>query len=317
MHYTSFIDRKETKKMEIIPVVPRGYCKGVVQAINLAKETVVNYPNQRITMLGMIVHNQYVIDACEHLGINCVSDKGKTRLELLDLIEDGVVIFTAHGVSDAVYEKAREKGLILVDASCSDVMRTKNLVGDYLQKDFDVIYIGKKNHPESEAILSLSNRVHLITSLEEIEILPPFKKVMLTNQTTMSILEISSLINSCNQKYPHIVILEEICQATRIRQEAVQKLTNIDCLIIVGDPHSNNTNKLKELGEQANIPKIHLIETANHLVPSWFNDVHRVAVTSGASTPTLLTNQVLASLESFSKHGEFPTLSIDFKKLLD
>ncbi len=302
--------------MKIISIVPRGYCKGVVHAINLAKKTRELHPNTPITMLGMIVHNQYVIDACKKIGIACVEEKGKTRLELLDSISEGIVIFTAHGVSDAVLLKAKEKGLTVVDASCDDVVKTKTIVQSYLKNDFDVLYIGKKGHPEAEAITSISSKVHLICSIEDINLLPAFSKVILTNQTTMSIIEVQDLINYAQEKYPNLIVLEEICHATRIRQEAVQSLSNVDCLFVVGDPHSNNTKKLKEIAESNNISKAYLIETANDIQEKWLNDVETIAVTSGASTPTYLTNQVIESLSTYSKTKTLPKPSINLDLIL-
>lgn len=104
--------------MEIIKVIPRGYCQGVVRAILIAKKTVKENPDTPVTMLGMIVHNQFVVDACRKLGINFVEDKNKTRMELLEEIPSGIVIFTAHGVSDDVIAAAKAKGLTCVDSSC-------------------------------------------------------------------------------------------------------------------------------------------------------------------------------------------------------
>lgn len=317
MHYTSFVERKELKRMEIITVVPRGYCKGVVRAITLAKETAQKYPNQPITMLGMIVHNRHVVEACEHLGIHCVEEKGKTRLELLDKINEGIVIFTAHGVSDAVYQKAIQKGLTVVDASCDDVTKTQSIVKNYLKKDFDIIYIGKLNHPEAEAVLAISSRVHFVTNIHDINQLPLFNKVIVTNQTTMSIKEIANLIEECKTKYPHLIIHDEICNATRIRQEAIAKLENIDCLIVVGDPHSNNTLKLKEIADNSGIKNIFLVETSNDLSEEWIENCKRIAVTSGASTPTYLTNQVIESLKNYEKKGVLLKTPIDYDHLLD
>lgn len=303
--------------MEIIPVIPRGYCKGVVRAINLAKETALKYPNTPITMLGMIVHNQYVVEACESLGIHCVEEKGKTRLELLDQINEGVVIFTAHGVSNQVIKKAQDKGLLIVNASCDDVTRTQTLVVEYLANDYDVLYIGKRNHPEAEAVIALSPRVHFIETLDDINALASFNKVMVTNQTTMSIFEIYQLLEACKQKYPNIVILDEICNATRIRQEAITKLENIDCLFVIGDPKSNNSNKLKEIALEQHIPSVHLIETAQDVKEAWLEDKNRIAITSGASTPTYLTNQVITMLNHYATTHELVKPIIEIEHLLD
>ena len=132
--------------MEIVKVIPRGYCQGVVRAIQIARKTAETYPDQKISMLGMIVHNRYVVEACEKLGIRCLESPGLTRLELLDQIDEGIVIFTAHGVSDAVFEKARAKGLTIVDATCPDVEKTHRLIREHTSSG-DVLYIGKLNHP--------------------------------------------------------------------------------------------------------------------------------------------------------------------------
>ena len=159
--------------MEIIKVIPRGYCQGVVRAILIAKKTVKENPSTPVTMLGMIVHNQFVVDACCKLGIHFVEDKNKTRMELLEEIPNGIVIFTAHGVSDDVIAAAKAKGLTCVDATCPDVIRTHNLVKEHSTIG-DIIYIGKKNHPESEGTIGISDKIHLVTSIEDVDELKKF-----------------------------------------------------------------------------------------------------------------------------------------------
>lgn len=291
--------------MEIIPVVPRGYCKGVVRAIEIAKKCAKEYPDQPVTVLGMIVHNQYVVDALKQLNIQTVEDKKKTRMELLDEITEGVVIFTAHGISDEVKQKAQKKGLICVDASCTDVIETQNLVKLKLKEGYEIFYIGKKNHPEAEAVLSISPKVHLITdaaSLAEVA-----GKVFVTNQTTMSLMEVEALISEILKKYPDAEIAREICNATSIRQKAVLDLKdkNIDLLIVVGDPASNNSTKLKVLGEESGIQDVLMIESVHDLKEEMIKDHHRIAITSGASTPTILTSQVIETLKQYAENGQF------------
>lgn len=292
--------------MEIIPVVPRGYCKGVVRAIEIAKQCVKDYPDQKITVLGMIVHNQHVVDALKNLNITTVEDKNKTRIELLDEINEGVVIFTAHGISDAVKQKAADKGLICVDASCTDVIETQNLVKEKIRQNAHVLYIGKKKHPEAEAVLSISQNVHLITSTSD---LPETLEgdVFVTNQTTMSLIEIEAIIDEIIKKWPHAQIMREICNATSIRQKAVLNLSNqqIDCLIVVGDPSSNNSTKLKVLGIQSGIQQVIMIESVFDLNEEMIQHHQRIAVTSGASTPTALTAQVIDVLKKFAQTKEF------------
>lgn len=292
--------------MEIIPVVPRGYCKGVVRAIEIAKKCAKEYPDKKITVLGMIVHNQYVVDALKELNIHTVEDKKKTRLELLDQIDEGVVIFTAHGISDQVKQKALEKGLICVDASCTDVIETQNLVKEKCKEKASVLYIGKKNHPEAEAVLSISPDVHLITQISDLpDVLSG--NIFVTNQTTMSLLEIEKIIDEIVRRWPHAQIMREICNATSIRQKAVLNLKNlhVDLLIVVGDPASNNSTKLKVLGTQSGIQDVLMIETVQDLTEQDIMNHQKIAVTSGASTPTALTAQVIDVLQHYSQTKEF------------
>ena len=288
--------------MEIISVVPRGYCQGVVRAIQIAKDTVKKYPNQKISMLGMLVHNQYVVNECKALGIHCLEDKIASRLELLDEIDTGVVIITAHGASDAVYEKAKNKGLIVVDATCLDVNKTHILVKKHVQNG-DVIYIGKKNHPEAEGTIGLSNRVHLVSEKSDLDKLPNLENILITCQTTLSLLDTESLIEETRKKFPKANVAPEICNATRIRQEAVLNLKDIDVLYVVGDPHSNNTNQLKKSAETIGIKHAYLIETSHDIHEEELINQNRIAVTSGSSTPTALTNNVIEVLKKYADTG--------------
>ncbi|MPM74555.1 4-hydroxy-3-methylbut-2-enyl diphosphate reductase [bioreactor metagenome] len=133
----------------------------------------------------------------------------------------------------------------------------------------------------------------------------------------MSIFEIYKILEACKQKYADVEILDEICNATRIRQEAIMKLENIDCLLVVGDPKSNNSNKLKEIALERNIPAVYLLETAKDIEEEWIKDKNRIAVTSGASTPTYLTNQVIKMLQHYAETTELIKPEIDINQLLD
>ena len=288
--------------MEVINVVPHGYCQGVIRAIQTAVKTANEHPDKKITMLGMIVHNQYVVRECEKLGIGFVEDPKKTREELLDLIDEGIVIFTAHGISDRVREKAEAKGLTVVDASCPDVIRTHTLVREHV-KTGDVIYIGKKNHPESEGTVSLSDRIHLITKAEDVNELDGLENVLITCQTTLSLNDTAEIISACLKKYPDAKVAEEICSATRMRQEAVMKLTDTDCLIVVGDPRSNNSNQLRAIAFDAGIKEAYLIGSVLDLKEEMVKNKNRIAVTSGSSTPNSLTAQVIDYLRSYAVSG--------------
>lgn len=304
--------------MEIIKVTPRGYCKGVIRAITIAKETATKYPDQPIFVLGMLVHNQYVMEALKNLNIIAIDDKKKTRMELLDEINNGVVIFTAHGISDEVINKAKEKGLICVDASCPDVKKTQEIVKEHIRNGDTILYIGKQNHPEAEAVCSIKpEQIYLITSQNNI----PKNlsgNIFVTNQTTMSVFDIKIIFEGIREIYPTATFSEEICNATRIRQEAIAAvaLQEVDCLFVVGDKYSNNSNRLAQIAREKGIPEVFLIDTVQDIPTKQLSTFKKIAVTSGASTPTYLTKQVIEYLEDYSNNPTISLPKVDIDKIL-
>ena len=285
--------------MEIKKVIPSGYCKGVVNAIKLAKQTRLNNPDKRIYVLGMLVHNSFVSKELEELGIITLDDTNKTKEELLDDINEGIVIFTAHGISKKIKQKAIAKGLTYVDATCTDVLKTQNIILDFVNKGYDVLYFGKSRHPEAEAVLSLSDKIHLITSSNDINDLKiDNNKLFLTNQTTMSYLELKDMIDIVKQKYPNVIVQEEICNATSARQEAITNLKNCDLLYVVGDNKSNNTNKLVNIALNHGIKKVLLIQNYKDINLQDIVGVNNIYVTAGASTPPSLIDEAINYLRS-------------------
>lgn len=279
--------------MEIKRVVPSGYCKGVVNAINIVKKTKQEYPNENIYILGMIVHNSYVSKQMEDLGVITLEDPNLSKEELLDTIEKGVVIFTAHGISDKIKQKALDKGLICVDASCVDVLKNKDLIKSYLDKGYDVVYFGKKKHPEAEAILSLSDNIHLVSNISDIDNLNISNdNLFITNQTTMSYLEVEDMLKLIKDKYPTCIIQKEICNATSSRQLAITNIKDGDVLYVVGDVKSNNTNKLKEIGSKY-FKKVFLISNYKEINKKDLVNENKIYVTAGASTPPILIDEVI------------------------
>lgn len=279
--------------MEIKRVVPSGYCKGVVNAINIVKKTKGQYPNENIYILGMIVHNSYVSKQMEDLGVITLEDPNLSKEELLDTIDKGVVIFTAHGISDKIKQKALDKGLICVDASCVDVLKNKDLIKSYLDKGYDVVYFGKKKHPEAEAILSLSNNIHLVSNISDIDNLNISNdNLFITNQTTMSYLEVEDMLKLIKDKYPTCIIQKEICNATSSRQLAITNIKDGDVLYVVGDVKSNNTNKLKEIGSKY-FKKVFLISNYKEINKKDLVNENKIYVTAGASTPPILIDEVI------------------------
>lgn len=284
--------------MEIVKVIPSGYCKGVVNAIRLAKQTRIDNPEEKIYVLGMLVHNSYVSDELSALGIVTLDDSIKSKEELLDEIDEGIIIFTAHGISEKIKNKVIAKGLKFVDASCVDVLKTQNIIKEKLKEGYDVIYFGKKKHPEAEAVISISDHIHLVTNEEDLKDLEiDNDKIFLTNQTTMSYLELKDLIGKVKEKYPDTVVQKEICNATSSRQEAIYKLENCDLLYVVGDVKSNNTNKLVEVGKRHGIKKVLLIQNYKDINDEDLIGTDKVCVTAGASTPPSLIKEVIDYLK--------------------
>ena len=303
--------------MQVKAITPRGYCKGVVRAIEIAKNA--QNEQQPIYILGMIVHNQYIVDALKERGIQTIDIPGQTRLELLDQIQHGTVIVTAHGASKQVFEKAKNKGLNVIDASCLDVIKTHDLIKEKLNERYDILYIGKKGHPEAEGAISIDEkRVHLITSKNDIQMMDPNKHYVMTNQTTMSLYDVYDLCEYAKTILPHVTIEKETCTATKIRQEAIKNMEeDIDIVFIVGDPHSNNTQKLASIASEKK--EVHMIESLDDLNINWLKGKKKAAVSSGASTPTYLTNQVIEFLHQFNENDPqtFFKQPIDLTKILD
>ena len=293
--------------MKLIKIAPRGYCSGVINALNIVQEAAYNHTLPRpIYVLGMIVHNEHITKAIADLGVLTIDDKSKTRLELLDEIDHGTVIFTAHGISPAVKEKALAKGLTCIDASCKDVIKTHTLMNEYIMSGYEIIYIGKKGHPETEGSIGINpSHIHLVSKVEDLDTLNlNTQSIVITNQTTMSLWDVYSLSEKIQKKFPQAKFIKEICNATQVRQEAVAKMSKgADLTLVVGDPHSNNTARLAQISEElAHVPS-HRIASLDDLNLKWLKDIEVVAVTSGASTPTAITKEVIDFLEQYDSQN--------------
>lgn len=286
--------------MKVISITPRGYCKGVVKAIKAVKDASRDPKTKKpIYILGYIVHNKHVIQELTELGIITLDDYHKSRLELIDEIESGTVVLSAHGTSQAVKDKLEKKHLDYIDATCEDVESTFSLIYDYAALGYHIFYIGKHHHPEAIAAMSITDDISLIETIDEIP-LGITKKVFVTNQTTFSQFEIKDIINEIISIYPDTLISEEICNATQLRQRAIiEHNKNVDLCYIVGDPRSNNTKNLAIISETVTNTKTKLIETVDDISPEDLIDVTTVSVSSGASTPNRLTQEVIDYLKNY------------------
>jgi len=287
--------------MEVVKITPRGYCYGVVDAMVIAKRAAEDKRLPRpIYILGMIVHNQHVVDAFAREGV--ITLDGADRLSLLEKIDRGTVIFTAHGVSPEVKRRAREKGLTVLDATCPDVNRTHELIREKVAQGYEIVYIGRRGHPEPEGAMGVApGHVHLVENKEDIEALSlQTDRIVVTNQTTMSQWDTRELTEMVCRKYPTAEVHNEICLATQLRQQAVaEQAGQADLCIVVGDPRSNNSNRLAQVAEEIAGVKAYRVADVTEINPEWLMNAKRVAVTSGASTPTAVTKEVVDYLEQF------------------
>src|SRR5438270_63935 len=285
-------------EMDVLRITPRGYCHGVVDAIRIAKH-VGEETAGPVHMLGLLVHNTHVTDEMQQHGVKLVD--ASDRLAGLDRIKDGTVIFTAHGVSPAVKEKAAAMGLRSVDATCSDVIRTHDLIDRLVADGYEVVYIGLRGHPEPEGAMGHGpGKVHLVqeaSDIDSLEITSP--KVAVTCQTTLSVWDTDDLIAKVQARYPQAEVHNEICSATQERQEAaVAAAKEVDLVIVVGSTRSSNSLRLVEVVKKLGHKPAYLVDRMEELDVAWFNGAKKVGVTSGASTPSQLTRRVIEYLEA-------------------
>lgn len=290
--------------MDVIKISPRGYCYGVVDALQVVRQAAKDPSLQRpIYIIGQIVHNRHAVEELTALGV--VTLDGPDRASILERVGDGTVIFTAHGVSPVVKQRARERGLHCIDATCPDVTVTHDLVHDLADKGYYILYIGKKGHPEPEGVLGeVPGHISLVEDEADVDALAltaqQEQRLAVSTQTTLSQWDTRRIIDYIKQRYPHAEVHIDICRATQTRQEAVvEQAKGADLTVVVGDPRSNNTNRLVQVSEElAGVPAVR-IEDISQLKTEWLQGKHRVAVTSGASTPSQLTREVIRFLEQY------------------
>ena len=286
--------------MIIRKIEPQGYCNGVKRALDIVNEAINNEKTPKpIYLLGQIIHNKHVVNDFIKKGIIVIENKNKTRLELLDEINSGTVIFSAHGVSPKVYEKAKNKGLNIIDATCGYVLVVHNKISKYLNEGYDVIYIGTKNHPEVEGVLGISDKIHFISSLDDINNLNIKNDLIYcTNQTTLSKFDIEDIFNKLKEKYNNIKIDDKICDATTVRQLAMKNQQKADLCIVVGDLGSSNTKKLYKVSTELAKIKTILCEDLNSLNKDELKGIKTINISSGASTPSYIVDEIIDYLIS-------------------
>ncbi len=280
--------------MEIILAQPRGFCAGVDRAIDIVLEALRLY-GAPVYVRHEIVHNKYVVEDLKRRGAVFVKE--------LDEIPDGAItIFSAHGVSDAVEDRARLRGLPVIDATCPLVTKVHNQARRDEKQGREVVLIGHAGHPE---VVGTSGRVKEVVLVETAEDVAALKvkdaaKLSFVTQTTLSVNDTKHIIDALRERFPLIAGqgTKDICYATQNRQDAVAMLAqDVDILLVVGAGNSSNSNRLRDLGEEHGVPS-YLIDDASKIQNSWFDGVNKVGLTAGASAPEVLVNGVIEKLKA-------------------
>ncbi|NDD27562.1 MAG: 4-hydroxy-3-methylbut-2-enyl diphosphate reductase [Proteobacteria bacterium] len=296
----------QQQKLRVIKINPRGYCYGVVDAIQLARVAARDEKTPKpIYILGQIVHNRHAVNSLNDYGI--ISLDGENREELLEQVDHGTVVFTAHGVSPIVKLKARARGLHIIDATCPEVTHTHELVKTLVAQGYEIIYIGRKGHPEPEGVIGEApDHVHLVEKVDDVERLDlGTDKIAVSTQTTLSKWDTEKITEAIRARFPHALIHNDICSATTDRQEAaVVQSKDADLVLVVGDTKSNNSNRLVQVVNELAGKPAFLIDNVTEIQPEWFEGVRTVALTSGSSTPSQITREVADFLGTLYAGGQ-------------
>ncbi len=290
--------------MDIVLANPRGFCAGVdraIEIVNRALETL----GAPIYVRHEVVHNRYVVDDLKR--------RGAIFVEELDEVPDGAtVIFSAHGVSQAVRSEAATRGLKVFDATCPLVTKVHLEVTRQCRAGRDMVLVGHAGHPEVEGTMGqwnymadlaapASNNIYLVEDLGDVAALVVSQpgNVAYTTQTTLSVDDTRGIIAALREKFPAIQgpRNDDICYATQNRQDAVRELSQqCDLVLVVGSPNSSNSNRLRELAEREGV-EAHLIDGAVEIDPRWVQGRHRIGVSAGASAPEVLVRGVIERLQ--------------------
>jgi 4-hydroxy-3-methylbut-2-enyl diphosphate reductase len=286
------------EKLKIILASPRSFCAGVVRAIDIVEKALEIY-GPPIYSKHEIVHNSYVIKSLEK--------KGVIFTENLDEVpEKSVLVFSAHGVSPEVKQKAKSRDFEVIDATCPLVSKVHKEARRYALNDYTIFLIGHKEHVEVIGTFGYApKQTIIINTLEDVEKLkvPPHKKLAYITQTTLSLDDTAEIVAALKEKYPRLEApsKEDICYATQNRQNAVKQMcTSINMLIVIGSSISSNTIRLVEIAKKKNIPA-YRIEAETELKAEWFQKIQSVGITAGASAPEIIVQNIVKKIQSFRK----------------
>lgn len=290
--------------MEIILAEQAGFCYGVKRAVDLAEQAGTH--SGFTYTLGPIIHNPQVVDRLLKRGIKKVDD--------LDEIQEGTVIFRSHGVGPQIIEDAHTRQLTVVDATCPFVKRAQMDAKMLHDAGYSVIIVGEKDHPEVQSIVAWADGdAVVVASLNEAQALPPMLKTGIVAQTTLAARDFTAIVEAIQAKSAEVKVCDTICNATHDRLSAAESLAkHVDVMIVVGGKHSANTTRLARLCSETGTLTYH-VEIAKELKPAWFKNVRRVGITAGASTPDWIIEEVFQTMQDidFSKMFEESLKGID------
>ena len=281
---------------------PRGFCAGVERAIAIVEQALQKF-GAPIYVRHEVVHNRFVVDDLKAKGAIFIED-------LADVPAGATLIFSAHGVSQAVREEAAARGFKLFDATCPLVTKVHLEVSRLHKQGFDIVMIGHKGHPEVEGPMGQApGGMHVVENVADVAQLKigvddTAMKLAYVTQTTLSVDDTQTIVTALKERFPAIVgpKKDDICYATQNRQDAVKAMANrIDVMIVVGSKNSSNSNRLREVAETEGIPA-YLVDDAEHISPTWLIGKNVIGVTAGASAPEVLVNGVIARLKTLGAH---------------
>lgn len=276
---------------------PIGHCFGVIKAIELAREVANKYKNKNIYVFGLLVHNEEVTKYLEGLGIKTVDTSSNNPIDLLNnFTKDDIVIFTAHGHPLEYEQILNTRGVLFFDATCSKVKECFKQI----KEAEEVIYIGKNNHPETNAALTMNKNAYLYDIHNGFDYsLVKTTHPLVINQTTLSFIELETIHNEIKNKLPNAIFAEEICNATLLRQKAINELDkSVDTLIIVGSKKSSNTMKLFDIAKAKHPDKQILLVNNVDELKEYRISFKNAVIASGTSTSIETINKVKEYLES-------------------
>jgi 4-hydroxy-3-methylbut-2-enyl diphosphate reductase len=298
--------------IKVVLANPRGFCAGVDRAIEIVERALKKY-GAPIYVRHEVVHNKFVVENLRAKGAVFVD-------ELEEVPEDATVIFSAHGVSQAVRKEADERQLNIFDATCPLVTKVHIEVKKYRESGLEILLIGHAGHPEVEGTMGQAlGGIYLIEDLDDVarlQVRDP-SKLAYVSQTTLSMDDTARIVDALRERFPAIKgpRKDDICYATQNRQDAVKELvTECDVVFVVGSPNSSNSNRLREIAQNRNVPA-YLIDGPDEIRPQWLENKFRAGVTAGASAPESLVTQVVSHLRGETRDVvelKGPTENISF-----